>query len=256
MAVQQATSNAGGSLDPRQVERDRIWKEKPTLRSLYTDYHKRLIATCPDGPLLDIGGGTAHVKDVRSGVTSVDLLPFPGIDVVCDAHHLPFSDGHFAGIIMIDVLHHLERPVEFLNEACRVLRAGGVLAMIEPGMSTIAYPFYRYLHQEPADMTADPFSVGTAQGARDPYDANQAIPTLLFNNDANHCRLSRLVPGLKSRSVEWLSLFAYPLSGGFKRWCLCPSRLTEALVHFEDGLPRRMRAFFGFRIFVTMQKPD
>jgi len=255
MAAQLADSNVRGSLDPRQVERDRIWKEKPTLRSLYIDYHRRLIAACPDGRLLDIGGGTAHVKDVRSGVTSVDVLSFPGIDVVCDAHHLPFSDRYFAGVMMIDVLHHLERPIAFLNEACRVLRGGGVLAMIEPGMSAIAYPFYRFLHQEPADMKVDPFSAGAARPSRDPYDANQAIPTLLFD-EANRPRLKELVPGLKTRHVEWLSLFAYPLSGGFKRWCLCPSPLTEVVVRLEDGLPRPVRRFFGFRIFVVMQKPD
>jgi SAM-dependent methyltransferase len=253
MPTQEVAVGADRSLDPRQVERDRIWKGKPSLRSLYNDYHKRLIAACPSGPLLDIGGGTAHVKDVRPGIISVDILPYPGIDAVCDAHRLPFPDGQFAGIVMIDLLHHLERPIPFLNEACRVLRSGGVLAMIEPGMSTIAYPFYRYLHQEPADMKVDPFATAPARLSRDPYDANQAIPTLLYS-ETNCSRLNQLVAELKVRRIEWLSLFAYPLSGGLKRWCLCPSRMTEALVRFEDRLPHSVRAFFGFRLFVAMQK--
>ena len=119
--------------DPRQVEHRRVWFEKPALRVLYADYHSRLTAACPDGPLLDIGGGTAHIKQVRRDVLSVDILPFPGIDAVCDAHCLAFPDRQFAGVIMIDVLHHLERPIAFLKEAARVLRPRGVLAMIEPG---------------------------------------------------------------------------------------------------------------------------
>ena len=80
------------------------------------------MAACPEGPVLDVGGGTAHIKQVRSDVLSVDILPFPGIDAVCDAHCLAFPDGQFAGVIMIDVLHHLERPIAFLKEAARVLR--------------------------------------------------------------------------------------------------------------------------------------
>lgn len=250
---QHAATRQSGVPDPRQLERDRIWNEKPTLRLLYTDYHRRLIAACPDGPLLDIGGGTAHVKQVRSDVCSIDILPFSGIDVVCDAHSLPFPENRFAGIIMIDVLHHLERPIAFLNEASRVLCPSGVLAMIEPGMSTVSYPFYHYLHQEPAEMRVDPFLPGPAKSSRDPYDANQAIPTLLFR-DANHARLNELVPKLMLRQIDWLSLFAFPLSGGFKSWCLIPSRLAGALVKFENRLPRSAQKFFGFRIFATLQK--
>lgn len=253
MPMQHTAERRSGVPDPRQFERDRIWNEKPTLRLLYTDYHRRLIAACPDGPLLDIGGGTAHVKQVRSDVCSVDISPFPGIDVVCDAHHLAFVDGQFGGIIMIDLLHHLERPIAFLKEASRVLRSGGVLAMIEPGMSPIAYPFYHYLHQEPADMGVDPFLAGPAKASRDPFDSNQAIPTLLFN-PANRLRFNELVPEFTVQQVDWLSLFAFPLSGGFKSWCLMPSQVTMALVRVEDRLPRLVRKFFGFRIFATLQK--
>jgi SAM-dependent methyltransferase len=240
-------------LDPRQVEHRRVWSEKPALRVLYADYHSRLMAACPEGPVLDIGGGTAHLKQARSDVLSVDILPFPGIDAVCDAHCLAFPDRQFAGLVMIDVLHHLERPIEFLKEAARVLRPRGVLAMIEPGMSPVAYPFYRYLHQEPVDMSIDPLSSVPATSQRDPFDANQAIPTLLFNA-ANRPRLSELVPELTVRHVDWLSLFAFPLSGGFKPWCLIPSQLAAAVVKLEDTLPIAIRRFFGFRIFAALEK--
>ena len=253
MPILQTAECRSGVPDPRHIERHRIWNEKPTLRLLYTDYHSRLIAACPNGPLLDIGGGTAHVKQVRPDVCSVDILPFPGIDVVCDAHSLAFADDQFTGIIMIDVLHHLERPLAFLKEASRVLRPRGILAMIEPGMSPIAYPFYHHLHQEPADMGVDPFVPAPAKSSRDPFDANQAIPTLLFN-PANRPRLNEAVPELRVLQTDWLSLFAFPLSGGFKSWCLMPSRLATAFVRFEDSVPTSVRQFFGFRIFVSLEK--
>src|SRR5438046_2787234 len=149
--------SAAGSFDPRPVEYRRIWDDKPILRKLYADYHRRMLSRCGEGPILDIGGGTANIKDIRKDVISIDILPFPGIDVTCDAHQMPFRDGYFAGIVMLDVLHHLGRPVSFLQEAARVLRPGGKLIMIEPGMSPVSYPFYRHIHEEPADMSVDPF---------------------------------------------------------------------------------------------------
>lgn len=240
-------------LDPRHVEHDRIWSSKPTLRMLYTNYYHRLIAACPAGRVLDIGGGTAHVKKTFFDVFSVDILPFPGIDAVCDAHCLPFPDGQFSGIIMIDLLHHLARPVGFLKEAARVLRQSGVLAMIEPGMSPVAYPFYRYLHQEPVDMHSDPFVSMPVDPRRDPFDANQAIPSLLFRAH-NRQRLGELVPELTVRRVDWLSLFAFPLSGGFKQWCLIPAQLAAAVIKLEDMLPMAVRRFCGFRLFATLEK--
>ena len=249
----QAAATRSIMLDSRQVEHDRIWSQKPTLRMLYADYHSRLMNACPGGRVLDIGGGTAHVKKTFSDIFSVDILPFPGIDAVCDAHCLPFPDAQFAGIIMIDLLHHLAQPIAFLKEAARVLRPGGVLAMIEPGMSPVAYPLYRYLHQEPVDMRSDPFASLPADAGRDPFDANQAIPTLLFSAD-NRQRLHEFVPELTVRHVEWLSLFAFPLSGGFKSWCLVPARLAAALVRFEDMLPMAVRQFCGFRLFATLEK--
>lgn len=167
--------------DARLAEHRRVWESKAVLRTVYADYYRRLLAACPgDGRLLDIGGGSAHMKDFHVDVTTLDILPFPGIDVVADAHELPFADAAFSGIVMLDVLHHLERPVAFLREAARVLRPGGRLAMMEPGISPVSWWFYHFVHQEPVVMSQDPFAMTERQPHKDPFDSNQAIPTLMF----------------------------------------------------------------------------
>ena len=156
---------------------------------------------------------------------------------------------------MIGLLHHLERPIGFLNQAARVLCTGGVLAMIEPGMSPVAYPFYRYLHQEAVDMISDPFTSMPAYPRRDPFDANQAIPTLLFSAD-NRQRLRKLVPRIDRPSRRLTELVRPSAERRFQTLLSGPARLAAGLVGFEDMLPMAVRRFCGFRLFATLEKTE
>lgn len=240
--------------DDRTLAQRAIWDAKPTLRAIYSDFHARLNAACPQGRVLDIGGGSAHFKDYRPDVVSLDILRFPGIDVVADAHALPFAAGTFSGIVMLDVLHHLQQPIVFLREAARVLAPGGRLAMIEPGMSRVARHFYDRFHHEPADMSADPFAEHANQSGDDPWDSNQAIPTLLFSTKAAQARVHAAVPELRVTTVEWLSLFAYPLSGGFKRWCLVPRAAIRPMLAVERRLLGTLGPTLAFRQFIVLER--
>jgi SAM-dependent methyltransferase len=241
-------------VDSRLADHRRVWDAKPTLRTVYADYHRRLEAACPPGPLLDIGGGSAHFKDYRKSVISLDVLPFVGIDVVADAHEMPFPDESFAGIVMLDVLHHLQRPLDFFREAARVLRPQGRLAMIEPGMSLVARQFYQRLHQEPVDFAADAFAEGVRQSGDDPFDSNQALPALLFGASGTRAKFEKTLPELKIISTQWLSLFVYPLSGGFKPWCLWPSRLVGPALKVEQVLLPFLGPLLAFRIMIVLEK--
>jgi SAM-dependent methyltransferase len=241
-------------LDQRQIIHRAVWEKKLSIRLLYRDFHRRLLESCPAGPVLDIGSGTAHIKDFRPDIVSTDILPFPGIDAVADAHRLPFPDRAFAGVVMLDVLHHLERPIAFLEEAARVLRPGGRLAMIEPAMTGLARGFYAYFHDEPVDMNADPFANVAVDPARDPFDANQAVPTLLFATPAARSKVETLVPAMRVRSVEWLSLFAYPMSGGFQSWSLIPSALVRPMLAFEEKVPEALRRKIAFRMMIVLER--
>jgi SAM-dependent methyltransferase len=243
-------------LDDRQVLHREVWKRKTSIRPLYRDFHRRLLESCPEGRILDIGSGTAHIKELRADVISTDILAFPGIDVVADAHRLPFSAGYFSGIVMLDVLHHLERPIDFLKEAARLLRPGGRLAMIEPAMTMVARRFYRHCHEEPVEMHVDPFAPVAINANRDPFDANQAIPTLLFATETARARVEASISSLRVQRVDWFSLFAYPMSGGFKNWSLMPSAMVHPILSLEERIPSAIRRKIAFRMMVVLERTN
>jgi len=242
------------NVDSRLAEHREAWKRKASLRAVYGDFHERLLGACPDGRLLEIGSGSGHLKDIAPDIVSIDILPSPWVNAVADAHTLPFADSTFSGIAMIDVLHHLERPGEFLREAARVLRPGGRLAMIEPGITPLSWPFYYFVHEEPVDLAADPFAVTAPDLDRDPFDSNQAIPTLLFSRVNGRRRLGKQVPELELLTREWFSLFAYPLTGGFKPWSLIPASAVKPMLRLEKTLSPIIGWLLAFRVFVVLEK--
>src|SRR6185369_2022763 len=100
--------------------------------------------------------------------------------------------------------------------AARVLRPGGRVVMCEPYVGPLSFPVYRYFHEEPVDMGADPLapdaapSGAPAEAARDPFDSNQAIPTLLFARGRGRAAFARDFPALAVRRVERLAGPSYP----------------------------------------------
>src|SRR5262245_34691079 len=211
-----------------------IWERKPVLRLVYDDFYDRIAAACRPGLTLEIGGGIGNLKRRLADVISTDIQCAPWLDCVADAQRLPFADGCAANIVMVDVLHHLEFPVTFFREAARVLRRGGRVLMVEPAVTWGSSLFYRLLHHEPVRTSAEVLGDGEPDPRRDPYDSNQAIPTLLATRDRE--RFHRLFPGLRLAWVQWFSLAAYPLSGGFQSWSLIGEGVARRMLRIERAL--------------------
>ena len=93
------------------------WTKKPLLRRVYNDIYDRIAAACVSGKTLEIGGGIGQFKTRFPHVIATDIQSAPWLDLVADAQKLPFADGSFDNIVMVDVLHHIEFPVLFLREA-------------------------------------------------------------------------------------------------------------------------------------------
>src|SRR6185295_5844134 len=104
-------------------------------------------------------------------------------DVVADALRLPFRDETIDAVVGLDVLHHLARPRWLFTEAARVLRPGGRLALVEPWVTPLSFPVYRFFHQEdcaePPDRW-DPFAAGGA--GKELFDGNAGIPRAIVRD--------------------------------------------------------------------------
>ncbi len=104
-----------------------------------------------DGALLDAGGGTGRVAQFVNGKASPVVVADvsrkmlseaqqkDGLLTVCShTEKLPFRDGTFARIIMVDALHHVCNQQETVEELWRALKPGGRLVIEEPDVRSFA----------------------------------------------------------------------------------------------------------------------
>ena len=238
-------------LDDPKAYRD-VWNRKPVLREIYADIYRHILEATVDGPILEIGGGSGNFKAFAPCTVSSDIIPAPWLDLVCDAQRLPFADSSFSNIVMVDVVHHIEYPIRLFREAQRVLRAGGRMVLCEPAITPLSGLFYRLFHREPVDMSANPLMQGTISHDKDPYDSNQAIPTLLVGKYRHE--LTRRVPELALERVAWFSFVAYPLSGGFQPWSALPLVAARPLLRAEWHLRRLIGRMAAFRLLAVYQR--
>lgn len=119
---------------------------RDTLRSKVGKHivHQHIQQQGNNRQTLDIGcGDSPTAKDFPNRI-GIDLFPFQGIDVLADAHYLPFANGSFEQIVCSEVLEHLHNPQQAVKEMARILQDGGNLILTMP----FVYP----LHEAPYDF--------------------------------------------------------------------------------------------------------
>jgi SAM-dependent methyltransferase len=233
----------------------RTWAENPALRALYAEWYGRIADALPSpaaGPRVEIGSGPGFARNFVSDLELTDLVRAPWHDREVSADALPYRDASLGAIVLLDVLHHLPSPRRFFAEAVRVLRPGGRLVMCEPYISTLSYLVYKLFHDEPLAWRVDPLADHAAGDARDPFDSNQAIPTLLFGRARP--AFEAAFPALAIRHLEHLAGPSYPASGGFSRAPLLPWPVWSFLHRLEARLPSAVLRRIGFRLLVVIER--
>lgn len=227
-----------------------VWKQKPILRRLYASWYRQITGWLQPGVTLEVGGGTGNLKEFSPRVLCTDVVRMPWLDALADAQHLPFRSRSLSNIVLFDVLHHLENVRYFFDEALRVLIPSGRIVIMDPYVSVLSWPVYRFFHPEPMNFSHDPLTiVPTVQ--RQPFDANQAIARIIF--ERSYDRFHQLYPHFVKLAHERLAYFAYPLSGGFDRRSFLPLWSIDMVLRLEQWC-RYFGRLFAFRLLVVLEK--
>ena len=83
------------------------------------------------GRVLDVGSLdiTGCVRDLFDDYTGLDMKAGKNVDVIADAHDLPFGDESFDVVCCLEMLEHASDFFMTLAEIDRVLRPGGYLLL-------------------------------------------------------------------------------------------------------------------------------
>ncbi|MFT3789796.1 MAG: class I SAM-dependent methyltransferase [Rudaea sp.] len=113
---------------------------------------RRWVKANANGRVLDIGCADEWARQVISAQCEYIGLDYPLTaqgaygtrpDVFADGGLLPFRDGTFDTVLLLEVLEHVAEPARVLSEIERVLKSGGVLLL--------SMPFLYPLHDAPHD---------------------------------------------------------------------------------------------------------
>jgi SAM-dependent methyltransferase len=190
--------------------------------------------------VLDAGAGEARhrVYFKRGRYVALDAAygdktwNYSNLDMRGDLEHIPLRSDSIDFILCMVVLEHTRNPREVLLEFARILKPGGVLAMV--------VPFLWEEHQAPHD-----YFRFTRYGVR-----------YLFDRSPFRIDMVSPIGGFfrlcARRSVGVLGFF----QGGW-RWILFAvlapffGLLFPLALHFMDGLDREKKYSLGFRIRAT-----
>jgi SAM-dependent methyltransferase len=107
------------------------------------------LGSFPHPLILNLGSGNRFIgKDKldlnKVKIVQLDMGCFSSVDVIGDAHGLPFSDHVFSAIVCQAVLEHVRNPQKVIDEMFRVLRADGLVYA--------EIPFMQGFHPDPEDF--------------------------------------------------------------------------------------------------------
>jgi SAM-dependent methyltransferase len=243
------------SLD-RLKEHRELWAGKPVLAEVYAVWFRQLASLASPGErVLEVGAGPglfaewvrANRPDLRW--IAADLLPAPWNDLAADASAIPVRRGGVDQVVGMDVLHHLARPRDFFVEAARVTRPGGSLALIEPWVTPVSYPIYRYVHQEGCTLGIDPWDPFPG-AAKDAFDGDGALAWRIVRA-AGAAEWERL--GWQPPRVMTSNGFAYLLTLGFRPASLLPRALAGPMLRL-DALLGALSRWTGMRALLVWRR--
>lgn len=179
--------------------------------------HNPAESALPQGDGLALWIGAAG-QSIPSGFIEVDIVSFPGVDIVADLEALPFACQSVTRIECDAVLEHVQHPSKAVSEMFRVLKPGGYLHIV--------VPFCHPVHLYPSD-----YGRWTIDGLRE-LVADFDIVDIGVRTGPTATLLTVVLEYMKLLAPKPLRKTVYAIAG----WLLWPLRyLDKVLLQREDA---------------------
>lgn len=209
--------------------------------------------------MLDIGCGFGEYESAFSGrdfemvgidISKENLLKCPALPKAsfcrASAENLPFADGSFDAVIIIEVLEHVQDVEKTLKEMLRVLSKGGTVMLTVPNRG---FPFlthgYRIGRSKHESFFGIPLPLGT-------YLPKPLLERIWLARHYRSSDLKRLIRGMGFEIDETVFLMpAFDNAGApSKIPGVIRTGVRKALKRFDY----RQSSWFGFSIAVRCHK--
>ena len=181
--------------------------------------------------LLDIGSGN---RRLTGEIINLDIVHFPNVNLFADAHHLPFRDSIFDGVIIQEVLEHLQEPPKALWEVYRVLKPGGTVYAEVPFVYPVhdEHDYYRWTLKGLKLLMSDFYEIesGVCMGQ------SSALSVMLRN-------YMSITPSL---NIKYLRAFFYIIFG----WLTFPIKYLDVILPKNPNAYRMCAGVY----FIGMKK--
>lgn len=252
-----ADRNASNDYCEELLHQRAAWDRKASLRAIYHIWYKRIVASlAPLRPTVEIGSGCGNFKAYYPDVVATDVIrAHESVDRAVDALHLPFREREVGNFVLIDVLHHLPRPRQFLLSAQKALAPQGRIVILEPAGTPFARFIWGCLHHESYDPRQDLFAETRTTRPSDESGtfSNMAFATILFRD-----RLEETLKHLSELSLlsmEYSDFIVWPATGGFSYFGFIPACLVSPLHRLERRLTSWCAPWLtGLRVLIVLEK--
>ena len=172
-----------------------------------------------------------------------------------DAHALALAPNTTGNVIVFDVLHHLQRPLDFLRRAVASIKPGGRLVVCEPALSPWSRFVYGVFHHEPVDDKWDLFGLDGQPPHEDLRHEFAKLPFLnCCSGGTGKVPRDYWSPAARACAEGWIS----SLSADRRLW-LSKLRAKHRLRDLAKARGSDMRPFAdwltGMRMIVVFEKP-
>lgn len=236
----------------------KIWDAKASLREIYELWYKQIVSKLSaHRPVVELGSGCGNFKAFFPETIATDMIKCGDhIADIIDAMNMSYQENSIGNFVMIDCLHHLPRPLKFIESALKALKPGGRIVIFEPACTAWGRFIFNNFHHETLDLNQEVFADNSS-----PIPENKG---LLFNNMAmatiifirQRDKFEKMFPDLMIREIKFSDFFVYPATGGFGYFNLIPSTLLKYLWNIEYLMLKPFSGITGMRLCIVLEKKD